>query len=83
MAIDRELPFPTDLSPERLRGGTSEGQQALYYFKAAYPLMFIQRDLFNILGYERRLRHREKCNKVKLMREFDTRDLLIIRKQVK
>ena len=29
--------------------GTSEGQQAVDHFEDAYPLLFRQRDMFNIL----------------------------------
>ena len=39
--------------------------------------------MFNILVSERRLRHREICNKVNLVTEFDTGDLVTVRKQVK
>ena len=39
--------------------------------------------MFNILVSERRLRHREICNKVNLMKEFDTEDLVVVMKQVK
>ena len=53
------------------------------HFEATPPLLFRQIDLFNILVYERRLRHRELRNKEKLMREFDTVELVIVRKQVK
>ena len=83
MDIGRYLPFPIDLSPERLRGGTSEGQQALYQFEAESPLMFRQIDMFNILVSESRLRHRELHNKVNIIREFDTVDLVVVIKQVK
>ena len=83
VAIGRESPFPIDPSPESLREGTSEVQQALDQFEAAYPHLFRQRELFNILVYERRLRHRELRNKGNLMREFYTGDLLLVRKQVK
>ena len=44
--------------------------------------MFMQRELFNILVSERRLRHRELRNKGKLMREFDTGYLVVVSKQV-
>ena len=53
------------------------------HFEAASPLMFRQRYLFKILLSDRSLRHMELCNKGKLMREFDTEDLVIIRKHVK
>ena len=83
MAIGIELPFPIDLSPANIREGTSEVKQALDHFEASSPLLFRQRDLFNILVSERRMRHRELRNKGKLMREFDTGDLVIVSKQVK
>ena len=54
----------------------------MYNFEAASPNMFRQRELFNILVSERRLRHRELRNKGKLMREFDTGYLVVIRKHV-
>ena len=60
-----------------------EGQQALDHFESASPLLFRQIDLFNILIYERRLRHRDLRNKGKLMREFDTGDIVVVRMQVK
>ena len=50
------------------------------HFDATSPLMFRQRELFHILVYERRLRHRYLLNKVKLIREFDTGDLVVLRK---
>ena len=68
VAIGREFPFPIDLSPSSSRLGTSEGQQSLDHFEDAYPLMLRQRELFNILVYESRLRHRELRNKGNLMR---------------
>ena len=52
-------------------------------FDSASPLLFRQRELFNILVYERRPRQREINNKGKLRREFDTEDLVVVRKQVK
>ena len=39
--------------------------------------------MFNILVSERVLRLRELCNKVNIMREFDTRDIVVVRNQVK
>ena len=45
--------------------------------------MFRQRELFNILLSERRLIHRELCNKGNLMSEFDTGDIVVVRKQLK
>ena len=81
--INREFPFIIDLSPARSREGTSEGQKTLYHFESESPLLFIKQELFNILVYERRLRRREIHSKVKIMREFDTGDLLVVSKQVK
>ena len=45
--------------------------------------MFRQIMLFNILVSERRLIYRELHNKVKLMREYDTGKIVLVRKQVK
>ena len=45
--------------------------------------MLIQIDLFKIQVYERGLRHRELRNKGKLMREFDTGDIVVLVKQLK
>ena len=42
LAVGRYFPFPIDQSPTRLRGVTSEGQQALDNFEAESPLMFRQ-----------------------------------------
>ena len=53
------------------------------HFETVSPLLFIQIELFNILISERRMIHRELRNKGKLMREFDTGDLVVLRKQVK
>ena len=53
------------------------------YFEATLPILFRQRDLFNILVSERRLRHRNMCNKGNITREFYTEDLVVVRKQVK
>ena len=52
------------------------------HFEASSPLMFRQIELFNILVSERRMIHRELRNKGKSMREFDTIDLVVVRKQV-
>ena len=52
------------------------------HFDAASPLLFRQRELFNILVSESRPRHRELHNKGKLMKGFDTGDLMVVRKQV-
>ena len=52
-------------------------------FEAAYPLLFRQRELFNVLLSERRLRHTDLGNKGKINKEFDTGELLLARKQVK
>ena len=53
------------------------------HFEAGPPLLFRQRELFNILVSERRIKHRELHNKGKSMREFDTEDLVVVRKHVK
>ena len=53
------------------------------YFEAVSPLLCRQIELFKILLYERRLRHRELRNKRKLMREFDTGYIVVVRKQAK
>ena len=82
LAIGREFPFTIDLSPARLREGTSEGQEALDHFEAASPLLFRKRELFNILVSEMRTRHRELDNKSKSMREFYTGELVVVRRQV-
>ena len=50
------------------------------HFEAASPFMFRQRELFNILVSERRLRHRELLNKVNLTREFDAGDIVVASK---
>ena len=55
----------------------------MYHFEASYPLMFRQRELFSILVSERRMIHRELCNKGNLTREFYTGELMVVRKQVK
>ena len=49
-------------------------------FKAASPLLFRQKELFKILFSEKRLIHREPRNKDKLVRDFDTGDILVLRK---
>ena len=68
VASGREFIFPINPSPERLREGTSEVQQALDHFEAASPLMFRKGELFNILVSDRKRRHRELTKKVSLMR---------------
>ena len=83
MDIGREFPFPIDLSPISLREGTSEVQQALDHFLDSSPPLFRQIELFNILVSERRMIHRELHNKVKFRWNFDTGDLVVVRKQVK
>ena len=52
-------------------------------FDYASAPLFRQRDLFNIMISERRLRHRELRNKGNLTREFDTGDSVLVRNQVK
>ena len=52
-------------------------------FHAALPTRFVQRELFNILVFERRLRHRELRNKDKLTSKFDTGDIVVVRNKVK
>ena len=52
-------------------------------FETASPILFRQRKLFNILVSERRLIHREMRNKGNIMREFDTGDIVVVRKMVK
>ena len=47
----------------------------MYQFEAEYPILFIQIDMFNILVYDIRLKHRDMCNKGNLIREFDTGDI--------
>ena len=49
-------------------------------FEAESQPLFRQRELFNILMYERRLIHRELSNKGTLMREFETVDIVVLRK---
>ena len=83
VAIGRELPFPIDLSPYISREINSEVHQSLDRFEASSPILFRQRELFNILVSEIRLRHRDICNKDKLVREFDIGDIVVVRKQVK
>ena len=51
-------------------------------FEATSPLLFRQSEMFNILVYERRLRHRGLCNKDKLMGEFDSGYFVVVRKKV-
>ena len=50
------------------------------HFEASSPLIFRQRDLFNILVSEMRLRHRDLRDKGKLAREFYTGDIVVVRK---
>ena len=83
MTIGRDLPFPIYLSPARSREGTSERHKYLDHFEATYPIMFEQRELFNILVYDSGLRHRDMRNKGKMKREFDTGDIVVVRNQVK
>ena len=53
------------------------------HFDAASPLLFRQRELFNILLSESMMIHRELHNKAKSMRGFYTRDLVVVSKKVK
>ena len=55
----------------------------MYHFEAAPVLLFRKRELFNILVSERRLRHRDMLNKVKLTREFDMGDIVVVRNKEK
>ena len=45
--------------------------------------MFIQIELFNILVYMSSIKHRELSNKGNLTMEFDTVDIVVVRKQAK
>ena len=51
-------------------------------FEATSQLMFRQRELFNILVSKSRLIHRGICNRSKLRREFDTGEIVVVRKKV-
>ena len=53
------------------------------HFKASSTLLFRQQELFNILVSERKLRHRELRNKVKIVRKFDTGHPVVEMKQMK
>ena len=53
------------------------------HFEDASTILSRKIELFKILVYERRLRHIELRNKVKITRGFDTGDILVIRKHVK
>ena len=53
------------------------------HFEAESPLLFRQIDLFKIIVSERGPIKMYLRNKGKLMREFDIRDLVLLRKQVK
>ena len=44
--------------------------------------MFRQRDMFNILVYERSMRHRELYNKGKIIRLFFIGDLVVVSKEM-
>ena len=83
VAIDRELPSPIDISPENSRKGTSEVQQHLDHFEDAYPLLFRQRELFNIPISGRRLRYMELHSKVNITKELYTGDIVVVINQVK
>ena len=52
------------------------------HFEAANPLLFRQRELFNILVSESMLRYRDLRNTVYLTREFDTKEIVVVRNQV-
>ena len=82
VAINRKIPYPIEFSLGSSIWGNSEGHQSLDYFESAYLFLFRQRDLFNILVYERRLIHRDLHNKVKLMRDFDTEEIMVVRNQL-
>ena len=45
--------------------------------------MFKQREIFNILVSQRSLRQKKLHNKGNITREFDTGDVVVVRKQVK
>ena len=51
------------------------------HFEAELSLLFRQIEIFKISASERRLRHRE-LKKGKIMREFDTGDILVVGNQV-
>ena len=52
------------------------------HFEAASPLLFRKIEMFRILVSERRMRHKEIHNKGKLMGEFHTMGIVLVRKQV-
>ena len=83
MNIGIESSFTINLSPASSRDSTSEVHQALDRFEAASPIMFKQRELFNIMLYKRRLRHRDLLNKENRTREFDRGDIVVVSNQVK
>ena len=63
--IVKDFPFPIDLSPERPREGTKEVNKYLDNFEDESTIIFRQRELFNILVYEIRLRQKDMINKGK------------------
>ena len=80
VAIGREVPCTIDISPSRSREDTSEGHHSSDHFEAASTLMFRQLYLFNILVSKRWLRHRDLLNKGKIAREFDTGNIVVVKK---
>ena len=68
VSISRELPFRIVVSPAMSRESTSEGVQSLDNFEVAYPLLFRQIEMFNILVSEKRLIHRYMRNKGNITR---------------
>ena len=55
----------------------------MYQLESAFTIIFRKRELLNILVFDRRLRHRELRNKGNLNREFDTGDIVVVRKHAK
>ena len=79
----QRIPITNLLITSKVKGGYFKNPASLDHFEAAYSLMFGQKDIFNILLSERRLRHMELLNKDNLTREIDIGDIVLVRKQVK
>jgi len=85
VAKGRTFPFPLQISEENnpLRIPPGQGEAALAHLETNFPLLAKQSLLLQYLIEERREHHRNLANAGRSQKNFNTGDLVIIRKQTK
>ena len=73
----REFPFPIELQDRPGNPEFVQADAALEHIETAFPLLYRQQEVLNILNEERLARHRELRNKTKTQRIFQPGDIVI------